>query len=1126
MPTQHLLPPLSTAALPSPESPGAWIPESDYSWLGTLAQCLAQQPDGQTDEDLLSIPDVWAQATLFESALLDRNHPLHRRSVREWRGLISLLALSAQRGLDLRSRLADLGRMDGGPTASTLFASVAHRLRPTSSLSAEQGWSQIGFLTLDGKLLAMIVPHILVCPARGHEAALSAAVDWRDPSNGRLDDPLRVANLMPEELALIARYAKALGQGLRPLAGAGAPDRHLSQLLARIDEFRDELTRKAGQPLADADVEPASLQFELPAPLYSRLNTFERLRPRQRYDAAILARPEFRDALNGVVLLDERLPDLLRVGRSALRVWEADTLETALRHPANRRRVEEGTAAGGFLAIGIDSLFAPALCRLSEGAIQTHGAAESFALPLTPLALLLLPPAELRERVTIRAEGDGYRVMLRVEVQDDRGNARTCQLSRLYPKAHRASSPASLSVWPNFQSENWDYYYMFYGVNPEESLTPTFTVTRSDLLAALAPGKPTAERIANAARLSQRLEALILDGKRRRMIDERKNSQRGMVLMREQPEAILCTVSAVDAAGLRGPHPVGLVLAAEAEPVSPRRPSSWRIGVDFGTTNTCIYQRRDGGLPEKVVFRNRCISPFRDHDKAVEAQQAHALEFLPMTDRPVPFQSVLQDRSNLPNEGMPRWPLWTERIYYVRDLQAALGHLRDRNAGAALSFDLKWSEIPEDRRRRQHFLSQAALEAMAEAAAQGMRPADIEWAFSYPEAFKGEQLADYNRIVPDALREALSSQSAADPRVAEPSPESVCAALYFHGHDVALTGTVVTFDVGGGTTDISLWQARRLIWRASVRVAGRNVVIGYLARQRGYINALTRQSHELRESFHQFLDTVQETNRVFNATEIFVNSQTFTAAFEKERTAIGGTPEAKGLHGIVEFAMAGLLYYVGLSFGAMVRSEVCDADLGPMQVCYGGRGSLMMRELVGKSVADRMAALFNTAARLDGSVDAKEQTLIFSYSKDPKEEVAYGLLIDKADAAELTYDQHNLKTSIIGEEIRVGDEVVPWDTPVDCIDPTKEWRCTDLAQLEAFIKLYETGFGRTVPFDEAARGHVKARLTEALVAERNQASEVFRRGRGAVRTMGVEPPFIIALRVLIDYFNTNRLLIR
>lgn len=1129
MPTQHLLPPLNIDALPSPETYGQWVGETSYNWLGTLAQCLAQQADGQSEEDLLSIPDVWAQAMVFESALLDTAHPLHRRSVREWRGLIGILALSVQRGMALRSRIVNVHSAAESRSAGALFANVAYKLRPGAVITDQQDWSQIGFLTLDGRLLAMIVPHLLVCPVRAHKLALDESVEWRVPATGCLDDPLSAGNLTPEELCLIQRYADSLHRGLRQFETPGSPDRRLSKLLTRLSEFMEALQGKARMMLTDAEVRRAPQQFELPAPLYSRLNAFETLVARERYDTAIVTRPEFRHLLKGVLLLDERLPSLLQTTASSLRAWNSDTLETALRHPSNRERIVAGAQQKGFLAIGIDSLFAPALCHLSEGAITTHGEAESFTLPLTPLALLLYPPAELRERISIRPEDGGYRVIFRVDVQDDQGRASSCQLSRHYPRAHRASSPTSLSVWPNFQSEHWDYYYMFYGANPEESLTPTIPVTRSDLLAAMEPaGGSVGAGAGGPSWLVQRLEAAIAGSKRRRMLSEKNNLQEALVLMHEQPEAFLCTVASVESGGLRTRQPVGLILAAEATPVAQRRPSSWRIGVDFGTTNTCIFQRRDGRPPEPVVFSNRCISPFRDHEQDTQAQGEHALEFLPMSGRPLPFQSVLQDRNSLPNEGMPLWPLWTERIYYIRDVQVTLEALRG-DASGALRFDLKWSAIPDDRKRRQSFLAQAALEAMAEAAAEGMVPAEIDWSFSYPEAFKGEQLRDYQGIIPGALNTALSSKGAALPaRVAAPSPESVCAALYFHSHGVALTGTVVTFDIGGGTTDISLWQSRKLIWRSSVRFAGRSIVIDYLARQKDYIYTLTRQSQTLRDTFRNFQKAVHETQRVFHGTEVFVNSDTFSRAFQQERAAISDTPEAKGLHCTVEFAMAGLLYYVGMVYRALVDSKLCVADLGAIQLCYGGRGSLMMRELFGadEGIAGRMAAVFNTAAGFGEEGGISRQSLTLSYSKNPKEEVAFGLLVDRTDATDLTYDQGNLPPSIIGERIRVGDEIKEWNTPASELEPGSEWRCGDLEQLSRFIELYQAEFGRIVPFDGIVKAHVSTQVTEALVSERSQAASVFKRGKDAVRTMGIEPPFVIALRALNEYFNRHGRLIQ
>ena len=45
---------------------------------------------------------------------------------------------------------------------------------------------------------------------------------------------------------------------------------------------------------------------------------------------------------------------------------------------------------------------------------------------------------------------------------------------------------------------------------------------------------------------------------------------------------------------------------------------------------------------------------------------------------------------------------------------------------------------------------------------------------------------------------------------------------------IPFTENVVTIDIGGGTSDISIWQDTKLIWRNSFRLAGKDVLINYL----------------------------------------------------------------------------------------------------------------------------------------------------------------------------------------------------------------------------------------------------------------------------------------------------------
>ena len=62
--------------------------------LGSIADGIDVSQQSRDDvRGVSSVPDVWARPVLFQSALRNAKHPLHERMVREWRGLLSLLAL-------------------------------------------------------------------------------------------------------------------------------------------------------------------------------------------------------------------------------------------------------------------------------------------------------------------------------------------------------------------------------------------------------------------------------------------------------------------------------------------------------------------------------------------------------------------------------------------------------------------------------------------------------------------------------------------------------------------------------------------------------------------------------------------------------------------------------------------------------------------------------------------------------------------------------------------------------------------------------------------------------------------------------------------------------------------------
>ena len=85
-----LLPAQRDTALANVE-PGVWKPLGSKDLLE-----LSDRFDAKAREDarINSIPDLWARPLLFQLALYDERHSLHKRTVGEWRGLLAVLAFN------------------------------------------------------------------------------------------------------------------------------------------------------------------------------------------------------------------------------------------------------------------------------------------------------------------------------------------------------------------------------------------------------------------------------------------------------------------------------------------------------------------------------------------------------------------------------------------------------------------------------------------------------------------------------------------------------------------------------------------------------------------------------------------------------------------------------------------------------------------------------------------------------------------------------------------------------------------------------------------------------------------------------------------------------------------------
>jgi hypothetical protein len=108
-----LLPKLSPNHSVPPPTPGSWR-DSTADELQNVADGL---DSAAVDVEVSSIPDVWARPMLFEAALFDWRHILHRQVVGEWRGLLATIALAEVRAFPVTVETCSLL---GRPEATSL----------------------------------------------------------------------------------------------------------------------------------------------------------------------------------------------------------------------------------------------------------------------------------------------------------------------------------------------------------------------------------------------------------------------------------------------------------------------------------------------------------------------------------------------------------------------------------------------------------------------------------------------------------------------------------------------------------------------------------------------------------------------------------------------------------------------------------------------------------------------------------------------------------------------------------------------------------------------------------------------------------------------------------------------
>ena len=481
---------------------------------------------------------------------------------------------------------------------------------------------------------------------------------------------------------------------------------------------------------------------------------------------------------------------------------------------------------------------------------------------------------------------------------------------------------------------------------------------------------------------------------------------------------------------------------------------TWNVGIDFGTSSTTVYKAEspDGGPPEPVTLRDRLLQITDSQDLRAEVQS----DFLSERDEETPIFSLFQENSiGIPAKDRIK-PLEDGRIYFVEKPELPKNVISN----------LKWSDDPVDRKRTQAYLEQICLQCAAEAAANSV--SKINWRFSYPIAFSAGDKADFRTICEDAANDI--SETGFQTEGVNIETESVVTGRFFGGKFGGFAGGAVCIDIGGETSDISIWQDNTLCWQTSIRFAGRHIFLDLLKHKPNFLRdvGVTEQG----------IPALSNPNDFYSQADTLIDAAINNSpkGLKTIFGTYGGKIKATPFIPFIGLGISGLFYYVGLILNYLSRETEFRETMPNIYI--GGNGSRILHWLAngefkpGSDSCRHLKDILLTASGFD-----PESYFDLEITPNPKHEAAAGLVDDGA-ILQLNGEQFDF---LAGEVFTENGQDKAWTELLTAERLGNGLRSGDkLVEIETFIEKFNAelgkALGQSVYFDGAMRHQLAGNL--------------------------------------------------
>ena len=948
-----LLPQLRNTLAPGPIQ-GQWN-LSSKSIFGTIAQALKYEQAVKTN--INSIPSPWARALLFQSVFLAEQYPNRQDHINEYFGFIAVLAFAKVKDLPIQAKAVKLDALARvNPFADSLVG-----LLPSAqdslfqSFTGSNPWETIYTFSLNGHPLGFSSPGTLAVPSIWLSPQLSSLIPWLEesaipgPGNRgktiyKYGDPKH--HLAKQEKSAFAAWLINIKQSVLSI------DNSNHDLSNRLGMIIDEYINSFGVASATTPNVSTSLQiFGValnPKPLDALAQVIDPESIKRNSNVQVI--PGMKPHVSPLYFVDKDLvPQVLNLPSHEICVVGATTLA------AFQANSNSGSQLGTFW--NADNFFLPRM-RWYRGSgilsgswldeIQPDRETRTIVPPVNPEIIKFFGSEDLRNRLrisqTATSHGNGIRVSFELEISGIDNSPTRLAIYKDYAIKSEDELQGELpyiSLWPNLPSESrWSTFYLAVEESKERSNSSyAFTVEM-----------PTPDS-----------KDSVLKG------------DLGTIYRIWQSNKHPGVLSLIDK---RGDH-LGIIPIFTPQ-VSVGRSSKWTIGVDFGTSFTNLHVSRAGSrerLELSPLTLNITNTP-RNFDTNKDFFVPSVFT-APLDGSNPPMATLLTIRGASEAETTPDF-ITKSRVY--------VPSLDERSLTEDVISDIKWTEP----KYLDAFLT--ALISMVSAHAAKSDVTEITWRASYPTAFSASSLSRYKNAWDRALRAAAKVSNVRHKLGTDGTEatafqtESIAFAQYFA--DALSEQLVYTtcLDVGGGTSDISIWKDMTLVHQLSIPFAGRDI----------FHNTLRRNIDRIGEVFGLSDDKSQEL-----LLDLKNSGDNFDAYLDSYLRLKGGTvlerlrnarntDSIQKFRGLLALSYAGLYYYIGLVLRYLNQD-------GATPVYLGGNGSRFINWIdpdgkysESSEVNQLLAYILAKAGGFPTNV--RRDTIV---SKNPKEEAAGGLIVDE-----------------------------------------------------------------------------------------------------------------------------------